>query len=133
MPGIVPGAYKEEGATPDKPNPYRGSPVLDELERSHSYQNELGVLQENSDLGPGRCRRRRPNLSLRDENDLGRRHWDLRWMHADQQMALAVHIFQPPINQIISRLEIQPGERFIDPEEIDSSRSRDDFGKYDTR
>ena len=40
-------------------------------------------------------------------------------MHADQQMALAIHILQPSVDQIISRLEIQPGGTVSSsPEEI---------------
>src|ERR1700688_1299659 len=114
-------------------NPCRGSPVLDALERSLSYRNVLLLLQEHSDLGPGCARRHRPNLSLRNEKDLGRRHRDFRRMHANEQMALAVNILQPSADEVISSLEIQPGERFIDPEEIYLSHSRDDFGKYDAR
>ena len=58
---------------------------------------------------------------------MGRGDRDLRGMHADQQMAFAIDILQPPIDQIISGLEVQPGERFIDSEEIDLSRPGDDF------
>ena len=52
-------------------------------------------------------------------------------MHADKQMPLAIHVLQPPVDEIVSRLEIEPGKRFIDPKKIDFSRSRDDFGKED--
>ena len=43
-------------------------------------------------------------------------------MHANEQMALAVKILQPSADEVISNLEIQPGERFIDPEEKATSR-----------
>ena len=54
-------------------------------------------------------------------------------MHADQQMAFAIDVLQPTVDQIVSRLEIQSGERFIEPKKIDFPRSRDDFGKEDPR
>jgi hypothetical protein len=54
-------------------------------------------------------------------------------MHTDKHVTLAMHIFQPAVDEIVSGLEIQPGEWFIDPEEVDSSRPRNDFGKDDAR
>src|ERR1700676_4832482 len=99
------------------------------MKRSLSYRVELRLLQQHSDFGPGGRRGHRPDFPHGHQKDLRRSHWDLGRMHADQQVPVTIGVADPAVDQVISGLEIQAREWFVDTKKKNFSSSRDDFGK----
>ena len=82
---------------------------------------------------PGSFWGRGRNLAAGDQDNLRRHARDFGRMHADDQMALLTLHRQPALDEVVARLEVETGKRFVQTKQIHVTRPCENFGEDDAR
>src|SRR5215471_5298818 len=94
---------------------------------------QVGFLQTRPKFLPRSFGSRSGYLATGDEDNLRRHTRDFGRMHADDQMPLLTLHRQPALDEVVARLEVETGKRFVQTKQIHVTRPCENFGEDDAR
>jgi hypothetical protein len=98
-----------------------------------SGRKPLEFLQTGPQFVPGSFRGRGCYLAAGDKDNLGGHTGNFGGMHADKQVPLCAPERQPALDEIIARLEIETGKRFVQAEQFHVTHACENFGEENPR